>query len=149
MRPPRADVMIFESDRFSLDPPVENGIPYDLPLGDDVAAFLAAGMRATFNDVCTAEPIREDWGTVLFVSVAGESYEVDVHWAPSGGGPDNMWAIQFTRRHGCLLSLFGRRRPAHETASRIMNCVGAVVQSDPQIFRNVRWLTDDEFRKVY
>ena len=45
--------------------------------------------------------------------------------------------------------LFRRVRAAHLSCATLQERVGVVLAEYPDVFRNVRWLTDEEFRAVY
>ncbi len=60
------DVLIFHSDRFSSDPPVDDrGLRYDMPFGDDVAVALKSGIESRSEQWRIDDPVREDFGTML------------------------------------------------------------------------------------
>jgi hypothetical protein len=59
------DVLVFDSEAFSIEPTTEpNGIRYDLPLGDDIAAYLKEALEAGGRKWQIDEPVREDYGAV-------------------------------------------------------------------------------------
>ena len=149
MPPPGENVVIFASGRFSLECPVENGVSYDLPLGDDIAAYLTEQIGIRYPNVECGTPCREDWGSVLDVVVDGQPFLLYINWVPLKDGCEDTWAIQFAARRGCIGSLFGQRRPAHQLCPEIMALVREVIANDPATFRDVRWLSEREFASIY
>ena len=97
------------SDTFSLDPTPEGDKVYDLPLGDDLAAVLRERMLALAPHLWIDDPIREDWGTVLWVKVEREQYYINVQWLPDKsveGSGHLSWDIAGSRsRQACFKSL--------------------------------------------
>lgn len=56
---------LLHSDPFSFECPIENGLQYDCPLGDDLAAFLEKAIEQRDPSWRILDPVREDWGTEL------------------------------------------------------------------------------------
>ncbi len=149
MRTADSDVVVFQSEAFSLDCPVEDGVAYDLPLGDDLAADLCERLIARYPEVVLrGPPDREDWGSVVYVESPGP-YWLNVHWVPLNDGRSDTWSIQFMPVRGPMSALFSRAPRASASCAPLMNMVAAVLAADPEVFRNVRWLTDEEFSAEY
>lgn len=138
----------FRSALFSLEPPVENGRSYDVPLGDDLANHLAKRFRETAPDIRVSEAVREDWGTVLDVEPPGERYRLYIQWVGyRASDREDEWGIQLANEspHGVLGPLLRRRRPAiHE--ARIRGLIAAILSSSAD-FLDVTWFTRDEYEK--
>jgi hypothetical protein len=99
------DVLVFDSEAFSIEPTTEpNGIRYDLPLGDDIAAYLKEALEAGGRKWQIDEPVREDYGAVLVLSRDKAAFTITVSW--QGG---YMWALVFDRRRGFLGWLFSSK----------------------------------------
>jgi hypothetical protein len=137
------DAVIFRSSTFSLEPPVEHGVAYDLPLGDDIAAFLAPRISSADPSSTVGSPIREDWGSVLDVSIGTEAYSLSFHWLGYRDSEDT-WGIQFAQRIGCLGILFGRR--SRSSACRpLQSLVARIITESPEAFTHVEWLSQQDF----
>ena len=137
--------VIFRSPAFSLESPIENGRQYDLPLGDDLAAEIAAGVGDRAPDVKVGEPIREDWGTVLDLRPPGERYRLDFNWLGYQGVEDT-WGIRITNDTpvGCLGILVGQARPSlHE--ARVQTVVASILASQPAKFIGPAWFSREEY----
>jgi hypothetical protein len=138
------DAVWFRSDAFSLEPTPEGDRFYDLPLGDDLAAWLREQLLRIRPDVTIEDPVREDWGTVLLSWIGGVEYRVNVQWLPAAPPVDDMWGISFDRPSGCLAALLGRRsRP--EESQPIREIVARVLADEPAVCRDVQWVTQDRF----
>ena len=148
MAPPNADVVVFESDRFSLDCTVADGHTYDLPLGDDVARHLAAELKVRDPTIKVDGPVLDDCWCTLFVELDQQGYHVSVNWLATKE-LENLWALQFSQPRGCLAAIFGKRIAAHSCCLPIMERIATIIQSDPTTFRNASWLSDEEFRRSY
>ena len=138
---------IFRSSRFSLEPPVENGVPYDVPLGDDLAAELALAVQRVAPQLRADQPIREDWGTVMDILADGERYRVSVQWLGyRHADAEETWGFSVSNptRVGCLGMLLQKRLPArHEGAVR--DALAKALASEPGTFEGVEWLTQAEY----
>jgi hypothetical protein len=137
------DVIVCQSDAFSLDPPVENGVTYDLPLGDDLAAALASEIVQRGEGWDVGEPIREDYGTVLLCRFDTQTYCVTVQWVPIRGG-DNFWAISFHHARG-FWGVLLRRPVNYEQLAHLKSVVFQIVQASPSRFVRPEWLLDAAF----
>ena len=138
-----SDAVLFRSDAFSLEPTPEGDKVYDLPLGDDLAAFLRERLLHLRPGLWIDQPIREDWGTVLWVKEGTLQYYINVQWVPDAG-MDNRWGISFSQPQGCLGVLLGRRsRP--EDCLAMQSLVAQVVSSEPGTFRGAEWLSQAEY----
>lgn len=133
------------SDTFSLDPTPEGDKVYDLPLGDDLAAVLRERMLALAPHLWIDDPIREDWGTVLWVKVEREQYYINVQWLPDKS-VENRWGITFTERRGFWSSLLGHRRQS-VPPGLLQELVAQVLNADPSTFREVEWMSYDEWEE--
>jgi hypothetical protein len=137
------DVLIFESDAFSLEPSIdERGVASDLPLGDDLAAFLRRELQSMKAPWPIAEPVLEDFGSVLGIDAGNRRFTVTVTWIVGPG--NNSWALQFAQSHGCL-GMFMKRRTDLKTLDSIKTMASQVVLAHPEKLRNARWLADAEF----
>ena len=104
------DVLLLRSDHFSFESPFENGVQYDCPLGDDLAAFLKGAIESRDASWRILDPIREDYGTELLCYRDGKCFQVTVNWIPLGGAglrrtEEEVWVLHFRQSHGCLGSL--------------------------------------------
>lgn len=142
------DVLIFHSQRFSLDPPLnDRGIRYDLPLGDDLAAELKSGIKSRVDDWSLDDPVREDFGTVLMLRRDKVTINITVIWGPILDR-DDYWIVQFHQSHGCL-GLFLPRRDDEAAITEVKQLVNSVVTEDSGVYRDVCWIDDAEFRRIY
>jgi len=134
------DVLVFESDAFSLEPtPNEHGGTYDLPLGDDIAEFLKSRIENENCDWELMDPVQEDYGAVLLLSRGKATFRVTVSWQG-----DRAWALVFGQMHGCIGWLFNRK-PDAETLNEIKFLVERIVLAEPGRFQNARWIGEDDF----
>jgi hypothetical protein len=134
------EVLVFESEAFSLVPPTDRkGVRYDLPLGDDIADYLKSRIQDTGSEWSIMDPVREDFGSVLLLSREKATFTVTVSWQG-----DRNWALVFGQMHGCIGWLL-RRKPDAETLSEIMSLVERHVFAEPGRFRNARWIGAGEF----
>ena len=135
-----SDVLTFTSEAFSLEPPVsERGLRYDLPLGDDIAAYLKEQLECKRVDWELSGPFREDYGAVLMLDRAKKVFTVTVSW--QGG---NSWALVFGQSHGCIGWLFRRKSDA-QSLNEIKGLVDQVVTNEPLRFQTPRWIADADF----
>ncbi len=108
------DVLIFDSDAFSIEPPLdERGLQYDLPLGDDIADCLKERLDGTGMAWTINEPVNEDYGTVLMLERGKEVFTITISWQG-----DKSWAMVFGQMRGCLGWLFNGK-PATEPLREI------------------------------
>ena len=140
------DAVIFRSEKFSLEPPLsERGVRYDLPLGDDLAEFVVGGIRSTHPAVQFSPVVREDFGSVVDVTLDDRTYYLTVTWIADREHQDR-WGIQFSHPVGFLGSLFGRRaRP--ESCRAAQNLVAESLRRHPDVFTDVEWLSQEQFDK--
>jgi hypothetical protein len=137
------DVLIFESEVFSFEPPLsERGLPYDLPLGDDIAAFLKQRLETQGVAWKIDDPVREDFGIVLMLERGKDVFTVTVSWQG-----EHSWALVFSQMRGCLGWLFNTKSAA-EPLREIKLLVNDVVFGEIERFRNPRWIAEDEFPGV-
>jgi hypothetical protein len=137
---PVKDVLVFESEVFSIEPTTEpNGRRYDLPLGDDIATYLKGALEAAGATWIPEEPVREDFGAVLFLSRNKATYTVTVSW--QGG---YMWALVFDRSRGCIGWLLSTK-PDPVRLAEVKAAVADVVLNDAVRFRSARWISQEEF----
>src|SRR5688572_24373140 len=95
------DVLIFESDAFSLEAPVdERGVQYDLPLGDDIAAHFKMRFESQGTRWEILEPVKEDYGSVLLLLDGEKTFNITVCWIALKD--KECWAVQFGQSRGCL-----------------------------------------------
>ena len=134
------DVLVFESDAFALEPPVdESGVKYDLPLGDDIAAYLKDCVDKQGADWQILSPVREDFGAVLMLQRGKKVMTVTFSW--QGG---NSWGIIFGQSRGCIGWLLNTAPDA--TALReLKELVDRVVFADPQRFTKPMWISNEDF----
>lgn len=142
------DVLIFHSDRFSLDPPInDRGVRYDMPLGNDLAAELKSGINSRTVQWWIDDPVREDFGTVLMLRREKVAIDMTIVWGPILNR-DDYWIVQFHQSHGCL-GLFLPRKDDLSAITEIKQLVDSVVAADSSVYRNVRWIDAAEFRRIY
>ena len=141
-------IAMFQSDTFSLKPHVnERGVSSDLPLGNDMAAFLKMQLASVFPFLQIDDPILEDWGAILLIKDGDATYDISINWTPIAHHLDNNWAIQFDKPIGCLAALFGRKS-SPEDSNPMIERVRQILEANPNMFKNVVWLSDAEFRRV-
>jgi hypothetical protein len=135
----------FRSAAFSLDSPTDprTGRLYDLPLGDDLAAHIRRSLLDARPDLLIDEPIREDWGAVLWVRDGPTEYYINFHWL-GYQGPEDSWGIQFSRPSGCLTALLGKNKSA-DSSQPIRLLVKAALARYPERFREIEWLSQQEY----
>jgi len=140
------DVLVFQSDAFSLEPPLsERGIRYDLPLGDDIAACLKERLESMGVVWKLHDPVREDYGAVLMLDREKDVFTITTTW--QGG---NSWALVFSQLRGCF-GWFLNRKPkaqAQQAIEEIKALVNEVVLADAERFQNPSWIADDDFPGV-
>ncbi|WP_020472932.1 hypothetical protein [Zavarzinella formosa] len=91
-----------------------------------------------------AEPVCEDWGTVLEVRLP-EPYLLSIHWAP-GHQIENRWGIQFSRPVGCLGLLLGKRSSPKD-CRKAQSVIAELLAQDPEVFTDVEWLSQLEYHR--
>lgn len=137
------DVLIFESDAFSAEPPLsERGLRYDLPLGDDIAACLKERLESRGVAWKIHDPVQEDFGAVLILERGKEVFTITMSWQG-----DKAWAMVFGQMRGCLGWLLSRK-PAVQTLQEIKLLVDDVVRGDAERFRDPKWIIEGEFPGV-
>ena len=140
------DVLLFQSNAFSLEPPLsECGIRYDLPLGDDICAFLKERLDNKKVAWEIADPVQEDFGAVLLLYRGREVFTITTSWQG-----DSAWALLFGQMRGYLGWLFGRKpnAQARQAIENIKMLVNEVVLTDCDQFKNPIWIADGEFPGV-
>jgi hypothetical protein len=140
------DVLVLRSDRFSLECPIENGLQYDCPLGDDLAAYLKEAIQRGDPTWRLLDPIREDYGTELLCYRGRRCFRITINWVPLGTRRDDgedLWVVHFSQSHGCLSWLL-RARDDVTSLSSLRALIGDVVRSDRAVFRSTEWLTETE-----
>jgi len=140
------DAVSFRSSSFSLELPKDpsSGRSYDLPLGDDLAAYLRAQMLEREPSLSIDGPILEDWGSVLLVCDRDVVYVLSIHWVPWKRDDDDRWGIQFHKRRGCLAALLGPK-PSAAGCAPVQALVQKVLTADTARFREVEWLSQDAY----
>lgn len=134
------DVLTFDSDAFSLEPPLdERGRRYDLPIGDDIAAYLKDRLDVKGTVWKVGDVVEEDFGSVLMLRRDKETFDVTVSW--QGG---KSWALVFGQLRGCIGWLFDRK-PAAKAIQEAKLLVNGVVSAEPERFRNAMWIGNDDF----
>lgn len=139
-------VLLFQSDVFSLEPPLrEGGLPYDLPLGDDICAFLKARLESNEVAWSIGDPVHEDFGAVLMLERGKEVFTMTTSWQG-----ENEWALVIGERRGCLGMLFNRKpnTEARMAIDEIKRLVNEIVLTDSERFKNPTWITEEEFPGV-
>jgi hypothetical protein len=132
------DAVLFRSERFSLEPPMERGVPYDLPLGDDMASLIRDRINRDVSGARAGDPVREDWGTVFDLVTSDGLFLVEVHWVGYQEA-ENRWGITFSQPRGCLGSLFGGRSDP-EVCRAAQEIVARILAEDPETFLDVEWM---------
>jgi hypothetical protein len=140
------DVLVFRSTCFSLDAPVENDVQYDVPLGDDFATLLKSQLGSKRARWEVLDPVREDFGSVILLRDKKKTFVITITWAPIFDRED-YWAVQFHQSHGCL-GLILRPKDDLESVREIKECVNSIIASDDNTFRDARWISDGEFRRL-
>ena len=140
-------VLLIRSDHFSFDCPVENGMQYDCPLGDDLAALLRAKIEARGKSWRILDPIREDYGTELLCYQGKKCLRITVTWHPMGTGlrvrDEERWVLQFSQSHGCWGGLF-RVRDDMAALSELRGLADEIVRAEPTVFLTATWLSEQE-----
>jgi hypothetical protein len=146
-RPPTVkDVLVFQSDAFSLEPPLsERGLRYDLPLGDDIAAYVKERLESKNVAWKLDDPVQEDYGAVLLLYRGKNVFSITTSWQG-----ENAWALVFGQMRGCLGWFFDWKpnAQARQAIEEIKLLVSEVVVSDSERFQNPTWIADDEFPGV-
>ena len=140
------DVLLFQSDAFSLEPPrSERGLRYDLPLGDDICAFLKARLESKKVAWVIDDPVQEDFGAVLLLYRGKDVFTITTSWQGDKG-----WALVFGQMRGCLGWLFHWKpnAQARKAIEEIKLLVGEVVLTDSERFKNPTWIREGEFPGV-
>jgi hypothetical protein len=134
------DVLMFTSDAFSLEAPVDEGTGrrYDLPVGDDIAAYLKERLKGNpgwrkLGIVC------EDYGAVLMLWRGKQVFTITVSWQ----GEDS-WGLVFGELRGCFGWLFERKSDAN-VVMEMKTAVDQIVAGDPARFRTPTWVTNAAF----
>jgi hypothetical protein len=137
------DVLVFNSDAFSLEPSIdEEGLQYDLPVGDDIARYLKERLKAVATNWDISNPVWEHFGAVLNLRQDRKVFTLVCSWQG-----DNAWAVVFGEMHGCLGWLLNRKRNQAPLVE-LKVLVGQIVVADADRFQNVRWIAEDEFPGV-
>ena len=140
------NILLFQSDVFSLEPPLNDaGVQHDLPLGDDICAFLKAGIESKQVAWTIRDPVREDFGSVLRLYRGKDVLNITTSWQG-----DSEWALVIGQMRGCLGWLFDRKpdEQALKVMEEIRHLVDEVVSTDADRFKNPTWITDEEFPGV-
>ncbi|MBI1246822.1 hypothetical protein GC197_03130 [bacterium] len=88
------------------------------------------------------DPCREDFGAIIWLDRDKKTLLTTASWQG-----DDAWALVFSERRGCIGWLFDRK-PNEETLEslrKVKLLVDDVVRNDPNQFRNLTWIDDDEF----
>jgi len=134
------DVLVFDSDAFSVEPSLDDrGRRYDLPLGDDIAAYLIERLEAGRTAWKIDGPVKEDYGAVIMLGRGKEVVTITVSW--QGG---TSWALVFDQMRGCL-GWFFNRKPAAAPLREVKLMVHDLVVGDAGRFANAKWIADSEF----
>jgi hypothetical protein len=144
------DVLLLKSDRFSFECPVENGIQYDCPLGDDLAAFMKTAIERRDPTWQVLDPIREDFGSVLLLYRGKKCFNITITWFPLGDrttGYEDVWFLQFSESHGCLGVVF-RLGDDEVALTDLRRLVAEIVVAETAVFRSASWLAEREFAET-
>ena len=140
------DAVIFRSTKFSVEPPLsEQGVAYDLPLGDDLAEFLVGSIHSAHPAIQHSPVVREDFGSVVDVKLDGRTYYLTVTWIADREHEDR-WAIQFSQPIGFLGFIFARKSHP-ESCGDAQNLVAEVLCRHPDVFTEIEWLSQEQFNK--
>ncbi len=137
------DVLVFESDSFSLDAPLsERGVPYDLPLGDDICTRLKEQLESRNVAWTIDDPVQEDYGAMLLLCRGRIVFTITTSWQG-----DNAWALVFGQMRGCLGWFFDWKpnAQARQAIKEIKLLVDEIVKSDAKRFQNATWIADHDF----
>lgn len=93
------------------------------------------------------DPFDGEGGWHFDISLANETYSVFVQWTGLGKNDEHFIAVHADIRRGCLTSLFMRRVVENELLP-VCEVLDAVLKQIPELSQ-LRWITDDEFNRVY
>jgi hypothetical protein len=148
-------VALFTSPTFDLSwPEDEKADPNDPPLGLDCATYIVQKLKRIGLTIEADEPFQDEATWCFFVTADGDIYTVIVMWAQIGDKElEDTWVIQLTKsRSGCLMKMIfadlfiGQLKPA--TLVPMIDILDSVLRDDPNI-SELRWLTEEQFHKVY
>lgn len=143
-------IVIFQSDRFDLTWPDESEIETN-PWGRDLAVWLVEQLASNGVRVVDNDPCLSYGGWVVDAQVRDEHFALLVQWTcmseTTKWTPEShYWIVQTWKRRGCLAALFQKATAGETTA--ICQPLHQILDTNPD-FKNVQWLTDEEFRRVY
>lgn len=110
--------------------------------GDDVARWLAAGLRSRGVE-SVGEPGQEDFGWYVSFRFGAQWYTIVLGWRPGEGDKPGDWMATIERRVGLLKSLFGQG--ARDVEAGALQAIDSVLKASPEISA-VRWFSDAESR---
>ncbi len=120
------------------------GRDFTLALGD---AFLDAGWQVVQMDHDAGDPNSEWWEHTywyFFLTYSDREYFVLVEPIDRG----NLWRVGFTRRRGCLASLFGDRRKDLVIPASLQSDAQRMIENLTSC-NDLRWLTEDEVAALW
>jgi len=94
----------------------------------------------------TEKPFEATGGWVVDLATRGEDFSVFVHWAPLEARSEDHWVCQVSQRKSLLGRLFGQANSP--LIQELCESLEAVVRELDDI-SNLRWLSEEELRKLY
>jgi hypothetical protein len=137
-------IALFKSSKPVEEPKQKDPERATVELSRAIAFELLATLRAQGVITDAAEPDEGDGGWFLVAKVGKQRFSVFLHWLPINGG--DCFACQTALKRGVFKSLFFR-----DTADVRLQPIVSVLEKallQMQVLE-LRWLTDEEFRKVY
>lgn len=139
-------VAVFRSDAFARPwPAAPDRVEEQEPWGKDLAQWLLSALRAEGLTGDHAEPLEGDGTWSFWVRVEKCWYELSVQWAPLGSKSEDRWVVQVSRSRGCLGGLLLAPR---QTVEVVVEVLRGVLPRAPGV-QDVRWLTEQEFARIY
>lgn len=143
-----AEIAIFQSDAFSRKWPEDDQADLERDAwGRDCAEFLLAQLSTHDMRTRTPGPFEGEGGWSFTVEMAHCLVKVFVMWAPIGDPPGDYWTVHVRSVQPILSKLFQKAKSAAES-KQVRSAIEAVLTTHPAT-KNFRWLTPEEFERLY
>jgi hypothetical protein len=131
-------VVIFKSDQFDAD-------ASSASLGLDCAEYILAKLLNRDDVSLSQPPSHGDAHWTMGIKLRSHQFGLHILWAPVGKPQayEDYWVVQLNESTG--LKLPGRSSISMTLLKTILD---DLLKQDPGI-TDVRWLNDEEFRKLY
>ena len=106
-----------------------------------LAEVLANQVREE-GRISPEEPIGEDFGAVLPISVQGGVANITISYYPQESS-DFSWAVQFSQRRPLLRLLFGKGDD-ERVVEPVRDAIRRLVAKHPTRYRNSVWIEESE-----